>query len=111
MALWANTNINSKLGLDTTTFKAFPFRDSPLEKPNLLSSRTALHRTLIPSSESDQVALILYEISDTERIWKDSGSGADEDFSSYRAIEPEGYYSLRDIGVDTHSKPSFSILA
>ena len=111
VALWANTNINSHLGIDVTTFTAFASRDFPTRKPNLLSSLTASHWTLIPSLDSDKVALTLYEITDTERIWKDSGSGADKDISSYRAIEPVDYFSLGDIGVPTHSKPSFSILA
>ena len=95
----------------TTTFIAFTSRIFLNGKPNLLSSVTASHWTIIPSSASDQVALTLHEIADIELIWTDSGSGANRDFSLYKDVEPAGYYLLGHIGIPSHTKPSFSTLA
>jgi hypothetical protein len=111
VGLWTNTNIGSDNGIEGATFTAFATHNFPSGRPSLLSSATAKLSSLIPSSGSDNVAIILYQVTDTERIWKDSGSGANRDFSSYRAREPNGYYSLGDIGVGSHSKPRFSVLA
>ena len=110
VALWANTNIESDLGIDALTFSAFTSYSDLAGKPNLLKSTVAKHRSLLTQQHSDRIAIVIYEVTETERIWTDKGSRADEDFSSYRAVEPEGYYSLGDIGVATHSKPAFSIL-
>ena len=109
MSLYSNANTDSDYGIDATTFTAFSTYSYPSGRPSLLSSATAKVHSLI-SSPSDQVALIVYQITNTETIWTDSGSGADRDFSSNRAQEPDGYYSLGDIGVASHSKPSFSIV-
>lgn len=109
VALYANTNIGSANGIDTITFTSFTTYKYPNERPVLLNSKAAKLKSLI-STQSNQVALIVYQVTETERIWKDSGSGADVDFSSYRAIEPDSYYSLGDIGVASHSKPAFSIM-
>ena len=110
MSVYSNTNIDSDYGIDATTFTAFATYSYPSGKPSLLSSATAKLRSLIPSSLSDQVALVVYQITETQTIWTDSGSGADRDFSSHRANEPSGYFSLGDIGVGSHYKPPFSIV-
>ena len=103
MSLYSNTNSDNGI-------TAFATHSSPSGRPSLLSSASAKLHSLISTSLSDQVALIAYQITETETIWTDAGSGADRDFSSNRANEPTGYYSLGDIGVATHSKPSFSIV-
>lgn len=83
--------------------------NAPYGWPNLLRLGTAKACSLVPDTTYDQVALIAYQITNTDRIWKDSGSGEDEDFSSHRVIEPKDTYSLGDIGLGSHSSPSYGI--
>lgn len=111
VALWANRNTDSADGIDATTFTAFATHSTPTGKPNLLNGTMAKLNSFIASTTTDQLAIIVYQVTDTERIWDDSGSGANVDFSSWRATEPDGYFSLGDIGVASHSEPRFSILA
>ena len=97
VALWANRNTDSAHGIDATTFTAFATHSTPTGKPNLLNGTMAKLNSLIPSTTTDQLAVIVYQVTDTARIWDDSGSGANDDFSSWRATEPDGYFSLGNI--------------
>ena len=111
VAFWANTNIDSNRGIDAMTFAAYTKYSRPSGQPDLLDSAVAKERTLLINSASANVAIVLYEVPDCKHIWTDEGSDADDNFSSYRANDLDGYYSLGDIGVATHSEPAFSIIA
>ena len=54
--------------------------------------------------------LNLYEVSEVKEIWNDGGSGAYSDVSIWRAEKREGYYSVGDVAVASHSKPGIGIL-
>lgn len=111
VSFYANTNIDSDVGLDSRCFTAFTTHRGAHTYgwPNLLRSETAKARNVILDTTYDQVALIAYQITNTERIWKDSGSGTDRDFSSHRVIESKDTCSLGDIGLDSYSSPSYGI--
>ena len=112
VSLWANTDIDSDVGVDSNAFTSFAtHRDMSKGSPNLLKRNVAQLRSLIPRTTTDQIAIIVYQVTDTDKIWTDSGSGANRDFSSWRARELKGYFSLGDIGVgNSHAEPRFSIL-
>jgi hypothetical protein len=56
------------------------------------------------------LAITVYEGTDMDLIWRDRGSGANRDFSSWRAKGSNKYYSLGDIGVASHSRPRIALL-
>lgn len=109
VSLFANTNIDSADGIGANTFTAISFYGVPSGRPSLLRAATARQNSPV-NSILEAKALVAYHVSDTEHIWDDGGSGADRDFSSWRAREPRGYFSLGDVAVPTHSAPRFSIL-
>ena len=109
ITLYSNANIDSDVGLDSGTFTAFASYSTPHGKPNLLKSGTAKQHSSISLSTSSQVALVVFQTTNLQTIWKDSGSGADSDFSSHRVIESKNTYSLGDIGLRSHSLPSYGL--
>ena len=60
------------------------------------------------SLEDDQVEkpLNLYEITDLTKVWDDSGSGARDDVSIWKAEAPSGYLPVGHIVIRSHQKPS-----
>ena len=56
---------------------------------------------LISSTNADDLAIP----TDLERIWKDTGSDADNDFSFWKPIAPAGYTCLGSLGKKGYEKP------
>ena len=109
VSLFANTNIDSADGIGANSFTAITFYGTPSGRPSLLRAATAKQNSPVSSILEDKV-LVAYQVSDTVHIWNDAGSGADRDLSLWRARVPQGYFSLGDVAVPTHSAPRFSVL-
>ena len=113
VAMYTNSVIGSISGVFTNTFSSFATHNSPSGHPLLLSAQYTKLSSLMPTQSNDMQAVTLFEQpGDTlELIWKDSGSGADYDVSTWRPTGPSGYYSLGDIAVRSHGRPRTAIIA
>ena len=110
VGLFSNSEIGSIKAIFANTFTSKASHSRPGGKPNLLSSDYAILNSLIHRSDLQNLALIVYQGSDMDLIWKDSGSGAWFDVSIYRSKGPDGYYSVGDIAVQSHYQPRASFL-
>ena len=108
VGLWANTNIGVPQGIDANAFTSLGNHNTPTGTPSILDSDHAKHYTLIPIDKT--YPLTAYEGTDMDKIWTDSGSGANKDFSVWRPKGPGGYYSVGDIPYGSHNQPPLSVI-
>ena len=110
VTIYSNTNIDSKDGRSANTFRATPNYSRLDGYPNLLRSSTSSEKSQTAVNPQEDKAIIVYQVTLKNKIWNDAGSGANKDFSSWRAQIPDGYYSLGDYGVANHRAPHFVTL-
>ena len=65
VVLWANRNTDSADGIDATTFTAFATHSTPTGKPNFLNGTMAKLNLFIPNTTTDQLAVIVYQVTGT----------------------------------------------
>ena len=110
VTIYSNANIDSKDGRSANTFTTTASYSRLDGYPNLLRSSTSSEKSQTTVSPHEDTAIIVYQVTLKKKIWNDADSGANRDFSSWRAEIPDGYYSLGDYGVATHRAPHFITL-
>ena len=110
VSIFSNTNIDSAYGRSANTFRAVPNYSTISGQPNLLRLSSSSKRLSSAAPAKKDTAIVVYQVTFKKNIWNDAGSGANRDFSSWSANIPDGYYSLGDYGVASHSVPHFVTL-
>ncbi|XP_030077184.1 uncharacterized protein LOC115481879 [Microcaecilia unicolor] len=105
-SLWqieSNSSITS--GISTGSFLCAASKHPPSDVPYLLDSQKANLSEL--SANSQDIALILFETKNTERVWDNHGTESTKEISIWRA---PGCCSLGDIAVAGYSQPPGAVL-
>ena len=110
VTIYSNTNIDSRDSRSANTFKATGSYSRVDGHPDLLKASTSIEKSVTITTPHEDTAIIVYQVTLKKKIWNDAGSGANRDFSSWRAQIPDGYSSLGDYGVATHGAPHFITL-
>ncbi len=105
VGLFSNSEIGSVKAVYANTFTSVASHNQPSGSPYMLSSDNAILESLVTHSENENVAIKVYQGSDSDLIWKDRGSGGRYDISIYR---PEGGKSVGDIAVNYYSSPKMT---
>ena len=99
VALFSNTEVGSVKRVYSNTFTSVAAHRTPGGSPSLLNSdSTTLESLLKPN-----LAIKVYEGTESDLIWNDRGSGARHDISTHRP-KGQGRLSVGDIAVGQLSK-------
>ena len=101
VGLFSNSEIGSVKAVYANTFTSVASHNTPSGSPSMLNSDYSILESLVTHSQNENLAIKVYQGSDSDLIWKDKGSGGKYDISIYR---PKGI-SVGDIAVDYYSSP------
>ncbi|XP_029428503.1 uncharacterized protein LOC115073812 isoform X2 [Rhinatrema bivittatum] len=105
-SLWhieSNSSLSS--GLSTGSFLCAAGKQPPSDFPYLLDNQKANFSEL--NADSQDIALILFETKNTERVWDNHGTEATKEISIWRG---QGCCSLGDIAVAGYTQPPGAVL-
>ncbi len=105
VALFSNTEVGSVKGLYSNTFTSIAAHRTPSGKPCLLNSDSTTLESLLQPVTNANLAIKVYESTESDIIWKDRRSGARRDISTHRPKGPGGQ-SVGDIAVGHYSSPA-----
>ena len=110
VGLFSNTETGNYKAIFANTFTAVASHSAPGGSPYMLNGDHSILNSLIQAEKSNNVAIKVYQGSDSDLIWKDNGSGARYDISIYRPKGSSGYYPVGDIAVRGLSKPRTAMI-
>ena len=104
VGLFSNSEIGSVKAVFANTFTSVASHKQPSGSPYMLHSDCSILHSLITPEENKNLAIKVYQGSDSDLIWKDRGSGGKYDLSIYRP-EGQGGNSVGDIPMGDYSSP------
>ncbi len=104
VALFSNTEVDSVKGVFSTTFTSIAAHQTPGGSPSLLNSDHTTLESLLKPVTNPNLAIKVYESTESDIIWNDRKSGAKRDISTHRPKGPGGL-SVGDIAVGRHGSP------
>ncbi len=104
VGLFSNNEIGSVKAVFANTFTSVASHNQPSGSPYMLSGDYSILERLLIHASNPNLAIKVYQGSDSDLIWKDRGSGGKYDISIYRP-EGQGGKTAGDIAVGYYSSP------
>lgn len=111
VGLFSNSEIGNYKAIFANTFTSVASHRTPSGSPLMLNGDNSILHSLLKRDQSENIAIKVYEGTDSDLIWKDSGSGGYHDISIFRPRGPSGYYVVGDIAIGNYGSPRTALLA
>ncbi len=108
VGLFSNTERGSfGKAIFANTFTSIKAHSPPGGQPSMLHNDYSVLQSLLQPKKNENLAITVFEGTDSDLIWRDSGSGARNDLSVHRP-KGSGGYPVGDIALNNYGKPGVS---
>jgi len=107
---WETLQGNDALGASSGNFLPMSNYNKPQSAYVLRVDEETVKDVWLWPQDYDDKPLKIYEETSVKKIWNDAGSGAKRDVSIWRVETRPGFFSLGDIAVSSHTRPSLAFL-